>query len=266
LPGPQPPAIDVREVSKRYRLPNDDHVLALDTVSLRIEREEVVCFLGPSGCGKTTLLSLIAGLDRPTRGSITVNAQPVVGPHTDLGIVFQKDLLLEWRTCVSNVLLQMEMRGLLRTREAKATYRAKALELLDRMGLHNFAEAYPRHLSGGMRQRVGIARALIHDPGLLLMDEPFGALDALTRDRLDLEVASLAAQSRKTILFVTHSIPEAVFLGDRVVVFSASPGRIAADVAIELPRPRTLAVYDEPAFTAYAKRLRGLLGGEETLG
>ena len=210
---------------------------------------------------------MVAGLISSSSGSIEIGSSGVRGPYTDLGIVFQEPVLLDWRKVLGNVLLQVE----LRKGYDKRKYRARALELLDLVGLKGFEDRYPFELSGGMRQRVSICRALLHDPPLLLMDEPFGALDALSRDQLNLDLQSLWLQSKKTVMFVTHSISEAVFLGDRVVVFSGRPGRVVEVLDIDLPRPRHLSVRETPEFGRYAGEIRrvfsslGVLREEEPL-
>jgi NitT/TauT family transport system ATP-binding protein len=232
----------------------DEPVVALAGVDLSIAPGEFVSILGPSGCGKSTLLSIVGGLDAASAGAVRIDGRPVTGPELEAGVMFQRDLLLDWRTCERNVLLQFEMRG-----EPSRPHRERARALLDMAGVGQFAQRYPRELSGGMRQRVALCRALVHDPPLLLMDEPFGALDALTRENLNVELARLTAASGATVLFVTHGIDEAIFLGDRVIVMSARPGRILADVRIELERPRTLEIRGDARFAAYAAQLRRLL-------
>lgn len=250
--APNALAIHVDAVSKRFATGQGGYVQALEEVSLEIEPGEFVAIVGPSGCGKSTLLRLIAGLIAPSEGAIEIGAQSVDGPFTDAGIVFQKDLLLGWRTAAENILLQAEMRGL-NTKGLEA----RARELLQLVGLEDFGDRYPAQLSGGMRQRVAICRALLIEFPLLLMDEPFGALDALTRDQLNLDLERLL-EHRPTVLFVTHSIDEAVFLSDRVIVMSARPGQITADIKIDLPRPRSLALRDDLAFDEYTARVRRL--------
>lgn len=229
-------------------------VTAVAPLSLTIPSGQFMSVLGPSGCGKTTLLRLAAGLLEPSSGSVRVGSRPVSGPYTDLGIVFQRDLLLEWRTALDNILLQVEMRGLRRE-----DYKDRAYELLEQVGIREFADAYPSQMSGGMRQRVSICRALVHDPPVLLMDEPFGALDALTRDEIALDLAWLCERSKKTVLFITHSIGEAVFLSDRILVMSARPAQVKRDMLIELPRPRELAVRDTTDFAHLLNEIRMLL-------
>jgi NitT/TauT family transport system ATP-binding protein len=218
---------------------------ALDGIDLTIRAGEFVAIVGPSGCGKSTLLRIVAGLIKPTAGKVTIGGKTVDGPHTELGIVFQGPVLLEWRTVLDNVLLQVEMRSLPARRFVD---RAKAL--LGQVGLGEFQDRLPHELSGGMQQRASIVRALIHDPPLLLMDEPFGALDALTREQMRLDLEALWLSSRKTVIFITHSIDEAVLLADRVVVMSPRPGRIERVIDVTLPRPRGLDARRAPAFTA----------------
>lgn len=209
--------------------------------------------LGPSGCGKSTLLMLIAGLYSPTHGQVRIGGQPVTQPRTDIGIVFQSPVLLDWRRVLDNVMLQVEARGLDKTR-----YRRRSLELLDAVGLTGFENAYPYALSGGMRQRVSICRALVHDPPLLLMDEPFGALDALTREQLMIDLQRMWAGGNQTVVFVTHSIREAVFLSDRVVVLSPRPGRFERVWQIDLPRPRQLQMTNSASFMRYTEEITDL--------
>ena len=218
---------------------------ALDRIDLRVDLGEFVAVVGPSGCGKSTLLRLIAGLIPPSAGRITIDGRIVAGPETQLGIVFQKPILLEWRTVLGNVLLQAEMRRL-----DVSAYLERARRLLAAVGLEDFEDRYPHELSGGMQQRAAIVRALIHDPSLLLMDEPFGALDALTREQMRIDLEELWLSTQKTVIFITHSIDEAVLLSDRVLVMSPRPGRIEKIIDVDLPRPRglearALAKFDE---------------------
>lgn len=248
-------AIRIRDVSKTFGS-GEGAVTALNHISVDIEPGQFLSVVGPSGCGKSTLLRIVAGLLAPTSGGVEIGGVAVTRPYTDLGIVFQRDLLLESRTALGNVLLQLEMRGL-----PTEPVRARALELLDRVGLAGFADMYPRELSGGMRQRVAICRALIHDPPIILMDEPFGALDALTRDQMNVELQKMWLAEKKTVVFVTHSISEAIYLGDRVVVFSPRPGRIADIIEVDLPRPRRLAVRSSDKFLGYATHIRQLFEG-----
>lgn len=226
-------------------------VEALADITLSIPRGHFASIVGPSGCGKSSLLMLTAGLRSCTHGQIRIDGTPITGPQPNTGIVFQNDALLDWRSALANVLLQVELRG-----QAKEQYRQKALDLLRSVGLGGFEDRHPYELSGGMRQRIALCRALIHDPHLLLMDEPFGALDALTRDQMMSDLQALWLEQRKTVLFITHSIPEAIFLSDRVVVMTSRPGRIEDIVPIDLPRPRELHITTEPMFNSYVQRIR----------
>ncbi|MCI5074118.1 ABC transporter ATP-binding protein [Oricola sp.] len=244
------PHIRIENVSKTFLGGKKGDVEALRPVSLDIRRGEFVSVLGPSGCGKSTLLMLLSGLLDPTAGRITIDGEQVSGPNSNLGIVFQQDVLLDWRGALDNILLQAEIRGA----DMKAA-EAKARELLEMVSLTGFEDAYPRELSGGMRQRVSICRALLHEPPLLLMDEPFGALDAMTRDQLQIDLMHLCAKRDITVFFITHSIPEAIFLSDRVVVMKPRPGRIEQVLDIDLPRPRRLAMREDPKFTGYVREL-----------
>ena len=241
--------VEARDVSRRFRTPQGD-VHALERVSFDVREGEFLSIVGPSGCGKSTLVMLLAGLLAPTSGTVTIGGARVDRPQTRLGIVFQGPVLLAWRTALDNVLLQCEMRG-----PVTAAHRARARELLVGVGLGGFEARYPHELSGGMRQRVSLCRALIHDPPLLLMDEPFGALDALTRDQLTLDLEQLRARAGTTVVFITHSITEAVFLSDRVLVMTPRPGRIDTVVDVELPRPRRLAVREDPRFAGHTHRI-----------
>jgi NitT/TauT family transport system ATP-binding protein len=246
--------IAYREVRKVYNSGGDE-VVALDKFSFDVADGEFVTVVGRSGCGKTTLLKLTCGLLPLTSGSVQVAGAPVRGPLTNVGIVFQAPVLLPWRKTLDNVLLQIEARKL-----DVDGYRKRALELLELTGLKGFEDRYPAELSGGMQQRVSISRALVHNPPLLLMDEPFGALDAITRDEMNLELLRIWSESKKTVLFITHSIPEAVFLGDRVIVMTARPGKVAEILNIDLPRPRATALRDDAKFIGYVKRIRERLG------
>jgi NitT/TauT family transport system ATP-binding protein len=228
-------------------------VHAVEAVDLSMCKGEFVAVIGPSGCGKSTLLMMVAGLVSPSAGVISIDGKRVSGVHKDLGVVFQRDALLDWRTVIRNVMLQVEIRKL-----DRQTYKKRAEELLRICGLEGFEDRYPYELSGGMRQRVAICRALVHSPSLLLMDEPFGALDALTRERMMIDLVHLHEQTGTTVLFVTHSIAEAVLLSDRVVTMSARPGRILDIHDIPLPRPRTISMMDDLAFVASAAHLRHL--------
>jgi NitT/TauT family transport system ATP-binding protein len=227
-------------------------VAALVDINLGIRPQEFVSVVGPSGCGKSTLLKLVAGLEGVTGGTASVGGRPLNGPPDGLGVVFQRDVLLDWRTILDNVLLSIEF-----VRRPTSDERDRALALLARFGLKGFEHRYPFELSGGMRQRASICRALLADPALLLMDEPFGALDAMTRDDLNVELAQIWQDTRKTLLFITHSIVEAVFLSDRVVMMSKAPGMIVDTISINLPRPRRLAIRDSAEFASYVHRIRG---------
>jgi len=256
------PYVDLAGVTKVYRRAGREETHALERVDLAIREGEFLAIVGPSGCGKSTLLRLVAGLHLASSGEVRVDGRIVDRPQTDLGIVFQSPVLLDWRTALSNVLVQVELRGL----DPRA-YKERALRLLAQVGLADFTDRYPHELSGGMRQRVAIARALIHDAPLLLMDEPFGALDALTREQIRLDLEALWLATRKTVLFITHSIDEAVLLADRVVVMSPRPGRIERILDIHLPRPRGLDARRSPEFTQAAETIteiflaRGVLHG-----
>ena len=245
--------IEVAGVRKHFQ---EAGVTALEEVSLSIRPGEFVSVLGPSGCGKSTLLRCIAGLEIPSSGSVMVNAKRVKQPPEGLGMVFQRDALLDWRTVADNLMLPVDFR-----RGDRAAARSRADALLAMTGLNGFEARYPAQLSGGMRQRVALCRALVDDPVLLLMDEPFGALDALTRDQMNIELQRMWLTEHKTVLFVTHSITEAIFLGDRVVVMTPRPGRIADIVEVDLPRPRKLAVRASERFIGYANHIRTLFEG-----
>jgi NitT/TauT family transport system ATP-binding protein len=249
-PAPEGSYVALQRVGKTYASPRGP-VAALVDIDLSIRPREFVSVVGPSGCGKSTLLKLVAGLEDATSGRLAVDGKPLQGPPDRLGVVFQRDVLLDWRTILDNVLLSIEFARKPRTEE-----RDRAMALLDRFGLKGFEHRFPWELSGGMRQRASICRALLADPELLLMDEPFGALDAMTRDDLNLELAQIWQDTRKTLLFITHSIAEAVFLSDRVVMMSKSPGMIVDTIVIDLPRPRRLAVRDSAEFAAYVHRIR----------
>ena len=247
------PLIAVSNLEKTYTTKDRALVRALAGISLEIQAGEFATIVGQSGCGKTTLLKILAGLLPRTGGSVALRGKPVDGPSRDIGIVFQDPVLLPWRTVLDNVMLPVQVLGL-----DWMPYRARALDLLRLVGLRGFEDKYPQELSGGMRQRVAIARALVHDPSLLLMDEPFGALDAMTREYMNLELLRIWEESGKTIVFITHSIPEAVFLADRVVVMSARPGRVVEIVGVGLPRPRDLDMMASDEFGVYTRKIRHL--------
>ncbi len=256
------PYIAVRNVSQVFRR-GGITTHALDHIDLTVSQGEFVAIVGPSGCGKSTLLRIIAGLLRYTEGSVQLDGKEVAGAQTGLGIVFQSPVLLQWRNVLDNVLLQLELRGI-----DPKPYVPRAHELLAKVGLAEFHDRRPRELSGGMRQRAAIVRALIHDPPLLLMDEPFGALDALTREQMRIDLEDLWMQTGKTVLFITHSIDEAVLLADRVIVMSPRPGRIEQVYDIALPRPRGLAARSHPLFIEATQKItdlflsKGILRGD----
>jgi NitT/TauT family transport system ATP-binding protein len=244
--------IAVERVSKVYPA-RDGHVVALRDVTLTVAPGEFVSLVGPSGCGKTTLLMMTAGLVPYSSGQIRVGGAPVERPQTNVGIVFQEPTLLPWRTVLANVMLQAEIRHL-----PKDVYRGRARELLSAVGLSGFEDKLPDELSGGMRQRVSLVRALIHDPPLLMMDEPFGALDAITRDQMNIDIQRLWLERPHTVLFVTHSVPEAIFLSDRIVVMTPRPGEVDREILVPLPRPRTLEMREAPEFATLAGEIREL--------
>jgi NitT/TauT family transport system ATP-binding protein len=248
-----PPLIAVAGLEKTYATRARTEVRALAGISLDIAVGEFVTIVGQSGCGKTTLLKILAGLLPRSAGTVTLRGAAVDGPSRDIGIVFQDPVLLPWRTVVENVMLPVEV-----LRLDRAIHRERALHLLTLVGLAGFEDKYPHELSGGMRQRVAIARALVHDPSLLLMDEPFGALDAMTREFMNLELLRIWHDSGKTVVFITHSIPEAVFLADRVIVMSARPGRVKDVITVDLPRPRDLDMMASDRFGVYARKIRHL--------
>ncbi|CAN5734936.1 ABC transporter ATP-binding protein [soil metagenome] len=243
--------ISVRGVGKSYFTREGPGIVALQGAALDIADGEFVTVVGPSGCGKTTLLKILAGVLARSSGEVSLRGAPLEGPSRDVGIVLQQPVLFPWRNVLANVMVPVEIQ-----KRDKATYEARARDLLKLVGLQGFELKYPNELSGGMQQRVGICRALVHDPAVLLMDEPFGALDAMTREHMNLELLRIWEASRKTVLLVTHSITEAVFLADRVVVMTPRPGRIAEILDIDLPRPRSLEISTSPQFGAYVNRVR----------
>ena len=252
------PYIRLRGVGKRYDS-KDGPVDACGDIDLDVRQSEFVAIVGPSGCGKTTILKMVAGLVPHSAGEITVGGKRVDRPLTEVGIVFQESILLDWRDVLSNVMLQIDIRDM-----ERATHEAVARHLLKTTGLEGFERKKPYELSGGMRQRVSICRALVHDPPLLLMDEPFGALDALTREQISMDIQRVWMEKRKTAIHITHSIPEAVLLADRVVVMGPRPGRIVEIIDIDLPRPRRLDRL--PArFNDYAGRIREIFKSKGVL-
>ena len=252
-PALKAPVIEIRGVSKTYRT-RDGNVPTLRDIDITVDDGELLVIVGPSGCGKSTLLRLVAGLLPPTSGDIRVEGKTVTKPFGEVGIVFQSALLLPWRKVLSNIMMPVEVKGL-----ARGPYLERARELLKMVSLEGFEQKYPWQLSGGMQQRASICRALIHDPRIVLMDEPFGALDALTREKMNLELQRIHRETGKTILLITHSIPEAVFLADRVLVMTQRPGRIADLLQIEFPRPRSLDVMTTEAFGTHVRRIRAAL-------
>jgi len=253
------PLIRLDGVAKTYRT-QDGEVESLRPLTFDIGDGEFMAIVGPSGCGKSTLLKMVAGLLPATSGRIAVGGTPVDGPPDNVGIVFQAPVLLAWRTVLDNVLLQIQMRHLPRER-----FLPRARALLEMVGLAGFEQKFPWQLSGGMQQRASICRALVHDPAVLLMDEPFGALDAMTREKMNLELQRIWSENRKTVLFITHSIPEAVFLADRVLVMTERPGSIAAIYDVDLPRPRSLAVMGDAAFVSLTQAIRRHFYSQGTL-
>ena len=253
-----PSFIELRQVTKSYRTLQDEDLLALQDVSFDIAKGEFVSIVGTSGCGKTTLLKIVAGLIPRSGGEVLIGGSSVEGPRRDIGFVFQQPILLPWRTVLENTMLPIEVMGL-----PLDQYRERAHEILDMVGLTGFADRYPFELSGGMQQRVSITRALVYEPDVLLMDEPFGALDAMTRESMNLELLRIWSKSDKTVLFVTHSISEAIFLSDRVVTLTPCPGRLVDTVQVDLPRPRRLDLMQTEAFGKLSKRIRSLLGIKE---
>jgi NitT/TauT family transport system ATP-binding protein len=249
--GRAEPIIAVRRLGKSYASAGGA-VVALADIDFTVADGEFVAILGPSGCGKSTLLKILAGLLPATSGDALLAGSPILGPRRDIGVVFQSPVLFPWRTVLANALLPADVQRL-----GRRVHEKIALDLLGVVGLQGFEQRYPWELSGGMQQRVAIVRALVHDPAMLLMDEPFGALDAMTREQMNLELQRIWLERRKTVVFVTHSIPEAVFLADRVLVMTPRPGRIADIVAVDIPRPRGLDVMNTPGFGRYVSQIRG---------
>ncbi|MDR3463074.1 MAG: ABC transporter ATP-binding protein [Beijerinckiaceae bacterium] len=240
-------------LSKTYETREGGEVLALGRTDLTISPGEFVAIVGPSGCGKSTLLSLTAGLAGVTAGRITIDGEEVRRPHPTMGVVFQTDLLLYWRTITDNIMLPVEIKGW-----DKRKYLPRVTQLLEQVGLAGFGGKYPNELSGGMRQRVAICRALVQEPRLLLMDEPFGALDALTREQMIADLQDMWMSLRNTVLFITHSIEEAVFLADRVLVMSPRPGKIDLDLKIDIARPRSWKSLGDQKFINYMGEIRAI--------
>lgn len=260
-PRPSQPAADAGVTSqslirigglqKIYRTRDGNAIHALKDIDLEIRAGEFISIVGPSGCGKTTLLKILAGILQRTSGEVMMGGRSLSGPSREIGVVFQAPVLLPWRTVLANVMVPAQVQ-----RRNRIEFQTRARALIAMVGLADFENKYPSELSGGMQQRVGICRALVHDPSFLLMDEPFGALDAMTRETMNEELQRLWRESRKTILLVTHSIPEAVYLADRVVVMTPRPGRIVDVIEVDLPRPRTLAMQNTPEFGRFVAAIR----------
>ena len=253
--------ISLDRVTRIFNSRDGDQIVALQDVSLDIGRNEFVTLVGPSGCGKSTLLRIVAGLILPTAGAASIGGVPIAEPRSETGIVFQAPTLLPWATVLDNVLFPLRMMHRIDSASAD-----KAMALLKLVGLAGFEAKSPRELSGGMQQRVAICRALVHDPDILLMDEPFGALDALTREEMTMELLRIWGERPKTVLFVTHSITEAVVLADRVVVMSPRPGRIAEVIKVGLPRPRSFETEASAEFHDASHRVRQLIFGKRHVG
>ena len=251
--------ITVRDVEKYYQS-RSGRVHALTKLSFDVSDGEFVTVVGPSGCGKSTLLKIIAGIIPKSSGHIQLDQQEIVGPSDRIGVVFQTPVLLPWRTVTDNVLLPVDIQ-----RRQRDAYRERAVSMLKLVGLNGFESRYPFELSGGMQQRVSLCRALIVDPAILLMDEPFGSLDAMTREHMTVWLQDIWLKSQKTVLFITHSIPEAVFLADRVIVMCARPGAVDEIVTIDLPRPRTLDMMTTESFGRYVSHIRRKFGSEVIL-
>lgn len=248
-----PSSLVARHIYHRYRTAGGD-LLALENISLELRPETFTCLIGPSGCGKSTFLRILSGLIKPSEGSIQLDGKPLVQPQRQIGLVFQDPNLMPWRTVEQNICLPLEVMGVPRHER-----KARAAKMLALLGLSEFAHAYPSALSGGMAQRLAVGRALIHQPSVLLLDEPFGALDALTREQVSEELLRIWAQDRKTVLMVTHSIREAILLADRVFVMSPRPGRIIKEIPLPLPRPRTFSMIAQPQFTELEVEIRSAL-------
>jgi len=253
----EPPLVSLEGVSRTFVTRSGTDVVALREVSLDVRRDQFVTVVGPSGCGKTTLMKLVGGIMPPSQGTVKLAGDVLLRPSRKVGMVFQRPVLLPWRTVFENVLFPLEMLGW--PTEGR---KDEARRLIDLVGLNGFESALPSELSGGMQQRVSICRALIYEPELLLMDEPFGALDAMTREDLSFELLRIWEEKRKTVVFITHSIAEAVLLADRVIVMTARPGKVVMDVPITLPRPRTPETEFSPEFQEFAKTIRAAVYAE----
>lgn len=252
-----PSLISLSGLEKRFKTRSGEIVNALTNVNLDIRENEFISVVGPSGCGKTTLLRILAGLESASSGVITCGGEQISGPRPDVGVVFQQATLLPWNTVLTNVLLPAHLKN-----DKSETTVRRAEGLLAFMGLKDFAKKYPFELSGGMQQRVSICRALMREPRILLMDEPFGALDAMTRESMNMELMRVWSEEKKTVIFITHSIPEAVLLGDRVVVMSPRPGRISEIIDIDVPRPRSLQTMATQRFGEICDHIRSIFGAQ----
>jgi len=248
--------IEIKDLYKRYKSSRGDTV-AIENITFSVKNSEFISIVGPSGCGKSTLLKIIAGLLPFDKGWVNIGGKKIHGPVRDIGFVFQSPILFRWKTVLANVLAPIDLMGL-----GKKKYLHKAHELLELAKLTGFERSYPMELSGGMQQRVSICRALIYDPKVILMDEPFGALDAMTRDKMNLEILRIWREKRKTILFVTHSIYEAAFLADRIVVLSDRPSQVRQIITVQLPRPRQLEMKTTDAYGQYVSKLYELMKEE----
>ena len=248
--------LEVQSLSKIYGSKSSNHLLALDDINIELIDGEFVSVLGPSGCGKTTLMKILAGIESHSKGRVLLNGASASESKNVMGVVFQSPVLLPWLTVLENSLLPVRVLGLDRDK-----YFEIAIRLIELVGLTGFENKYPNQLSGGMQQRVSIVRALIHDPKVLLMDEPFGALDSLTRECMNVELQRIWLNNRKTVFFITHSVAESVFLSDRVLVMSARPGRIVEEIKIPFERPRSIDLMGDPEFGYLTRHLRSCLGG-----
>jgi NitT/TauT family transport system ATP-binding protein len=252
--------VRIAGLEKIYRTKDGNDIHALQDINLDVRPAEFISIVGPSGCGKTTLLKILAGILKRSAGEVVMGGRSLSGPSRELGVVFQAPVLLPWRTVLANVMVPVEVQKRNRTE-----FEARARQLIAMVGLSGFEGKYPSELSGGMQQRVGICRALVHDPSFLLMDEPFGALDAMTRESMNEELQRIWSASRKTVLLVTHSIAEAVYLADRVVVMTPRPGRIVDVIVVDLPRPRTLGMQNTEEFGRFVGRIRRHFSSAGTL-
>ena len=259
VPSEKPCLVKVSNLGKNYPSRDGQNIRALKGVNLEIAESEFVSVVGPSGCGKTTLLKILSGVLQSSAGEVCIAGQRLSGPSREIGVVFQAPVLLPWRTVLQNILVPIEIQ---KRNERESETRAR--KLIQMVGLSGFETKYPSELSGGMQQRVGICRALVHDPSFLLMDEPFGALDAMTRESMNEELQRIWVHSKKTIMFITHSIPEAVYLADRVVVMTSRPGRIAEVISVDLPRPRILAMHNTQDFGRHVAAIRKHFNSEAT--